>query len=232
MSSARRSSGRREAARELNHAPVPVFTYLANAIRVGDRQIRTRWSAASIFARCPSSSGVSRHVRSDEAGHAAGHPDLGEPLTNAVAGFDRVERVDRSRAEREAWRHRTAGLLSLGCRGRAENGFRTVHGRGNRSDGGARRRPPSCARVSRHHGSRKLLGLGSAVSDRPVARAAAGRSLLEGVSHDAEGVSGLRTGARSLGTRYGTLTGLRFAVPPGRIRRRWRTRCGNSCSSG
>ena len=26
--------------------------------------------------------------------------------------------------------------------------------------------------------------------------------------------------------------GLRFAVLPARIRRRWRTRCGNSCSSG
>jgi len=69
----------REAASELNQAPVPVFTYLANAIRVGDRQIPyslvsgINLRALSIFER--RSPGAS--TRTTDSGEK---PDLGEPL--------------------------------------------------------------------------------------------------------------------------------------------------------
>jgi putative ABC transport system permease protein len=69
----------REAASELNQAPVPVFTYLANAIRVGDRQVPyslvsgINLRALSIFER-RSPDAFTRTTRS------AGTPDLGEPL--------------------------------------------------------------------------------------------------------------------------------------------------------
>ena len=68
----------REAARELNHAAAPVFTYLANAIRVGDRQIPyslvsgINLRALSIFERRPPDT-------SAQTNHA-GKLDLGEPL--------------------------------------------------------------------------------------------------------------------------------------------------------
>ena len=68
----------REAARELNHAPVPVFTYLANAIRVGDRQIPyslvsgINLRALSIFERRPPDTSAQTND--------AGKLDLGEPL--------------------------------------------------------------------------------------------------------------------------------------------------------
>ena len=129
----------REAARELNHAPVPVFTHLANAIRVAiakSRMLAGQWHQSSRVVHLRAAPPTRPLRRITPGRWTSANPE------GAVAGFDRVERVDRSRAERQAWRHRTAGLLSLGCRGRLENGFRTVHGRGNRSDGGARRRPP------------------------------------------------------------------------------------------
>jgi putative ABC transport system permease protein len=68
----------REAARELNQASVPVFTYLANAISVGDRQVPyslvsgINLRALSIFER--------RSPDASRPANRAGQPDLGEPL--------------------------------------------------------------------------------------------------------------------------------------------------------
>ena len=45
---------------------------------------------------------------------------------------------------------------------------RDVHGRGDRADGRTGRRPAACAGVPGHHRGRQPLGLGSAVSARPV----------------------------------------------------------------
>jgi putative ABC transport system permease protein len=78
----------REAASELGQTPTPVFTYLANTIRVGDRQVPyslvsgINLRALPIFAR-PSADTRSAEV---DAGsrptNAAEKPDLGEPLRN------------------------------------------------------------------------------------------------------------------------------------------------------
>ena len=68
----------REAASELNQAPVPVFTYLANAIRVGDREVPyslvsgINLRALSIFERRSPAS-----IRTTDSGETL---DLGEPL--------------------------------------------------------------------------------------------------------------------------------------------------------
>ena len=177
--------------------PSPVFTYLANAIRIGDRDDPVFARHGDRLCRC-------FHRRS--SGSAAACRQC--PIVLNDVGGARTGRQPGDRAR--------ARILPLGCGA----GLQTVRRRfsvdRHRADEGIaadRRLAPDYPGIT---GADSLCGLGSAVSDRSRPDPAARRGLLGRVSHGAEGLHSLRAGAICGGRGTAALTSIRARVSPDR----------------
>ncbi len=133
---------------------MPVFTYLANTIRKGDRQIPYSLITATDLDALPASLRASRHatIAPPIGGRCHRAQRMGGARARGVAG-------DRIDVDYYLW-DPTAGLTTKTARSRCRRG----------SDRGPRRRSPPCARLSRHHRCEEPCRLGSAVSDRSLPR--------------------------------------------------------------
>ena len=169
---------------------MPVFTYLANTIRVRDRQV-----PYSLVAGIESPGVAGFRHRADRPAGVRPGSDRGQtrvrpasdPSRRATGPWraaarrargrrDRPQRMDRSRARRTPRRSGHARVLPVGRGRRLAHGEGRLHAGGHRADCGRRRRPPARAGVSRHHAGRKRGRLGSAISAGAVASPSAGRA--------------------------------------------------------
>ena len=156
----------------------PVFTYLANTLRAGDREIPYSLVTATNLDRLAIARGRHRRTRR--------RPDRPIVLTEWAARDLQVAPGDRV----------CARVLPLGRRRPARHALGGLPRRRHRAD--RRRRPRSGADVPRHQRLAVARGLGSAVSDRSLAHPPGRRAVLGRVSHHAEGVRRLEAGQRSL----------------------------------
>ena len=160
ISEAAGAAGARRRQRRSISTPLPVFTYLANTIRIRDREIPySLVDGVWMFACC---SMLPRRRRPDRQSS----PDLGSPIPGP--GRDRAERLDRARAGRGGRRSRRDRVLPVGRRRRhaaPTSATFTVAARG--ADEPAGRGSASRAGVSGHHRRGEPRRLGPAVSARP-----------------------------------------------------------------
>ena len=209
-----------EAARKAAGEPqvLPVFTYLANTIRKGDRQIPYSLITATDLNEVP---GV----------------DGGTLRPAGSAGrYDRAQRVGRARARRIAGRSDRDRLFRLGRRRGPDDPCGRLHARPRGPDRRARRRSPARARVPGDHRRVEPLGVGSAVPGRPLPHPSAGREGPERLPHHAEGVHCVRARAGLLEDAIRRATSIRIPVSSpadavalaGGIGESWRGRCRRS----
>ena len=161
----------------------PVFTYLANSLRSGSREIPYSLVAATDLGPIAGAAAV--------AGSSTAAPPI---VINDWAARDLGVRVgDPLTLEYSVWEE-PGRLLTRTA------DFRIAAVRPHRGSG---RRSRSRAGVPGHHRFRDARRLGPAVSDRSPPRAASRRGLLEKVPHDAEGVHPVcdRTGAVAIAIR-------------------------------
>ena len=158
---------------------IPTLTYLANSIRVGDRDIPYSTITAIDLAR------------SDGLGHFRGRKTAAWRHRSSTSG---PRRICRSASAIRSPSTTTSGKPKGGLRREPPisvwRAIVPIAGAGGRSRSGAR--------VSRHHRLRSPGRLGSAVSDRLESRAPDRRGVLETVSRDAEGVHSDRARAAAV----------------------------------
>ncbi len=149
----------RTAGSKLHLTPMPVFTYLANTIRKGDRQIpysldhrdRSRRAASPVRRRTP-------------------QPDRVPPTGGRC---HRHQRMGGARARGSRRATVSTSTTTSGTRGRPDDADGAVHRVRRRADRGPCGRPAPGARLSRYHGREEPGRLGSAISGRSLARPSA-----------------------------------------------------------
>ena len=201
------------AARDLGRPLMPVFTYLANTIRVRDRQVPYSLVAGIDLRALPAFESAPGAPPGSDTGQTRVKPGSDPRPTpsderpgswraaasRARCRRDRPQRMDRSGARRTPRRSGHARVLPVGRGRRLAHGEGRLHAGGHRADCWRCRRPPARAGVSRHHAGRKRGRLGSAISAGAVASPSPGRAVLARPSHHTQGLSPLRAGARTVG---------------------------------
>ena len=179
----------RDVAAKLGLRPVPVFTYLANAIRKGDRSVPYSLVTATDLDRVVT-------------GTAAA------PAADAIVLNDWTAReLGAAVGDRVAMDYYLWDAV-----GRAAIEVRRVHRQRGRADDRHGRRSPTGAGLSGHHAGREPRRLGPAVPDRSLQGSSGRRSLLARIPDHAEGVRGLSARPELWHSRYGDLTSLRFGA--------------------
>ena len=195
----------RAAGQKLGYTPIPVFTYLANVMRVGEKQVPySLITATDLEHVVDRTSHVPQHVGRPHVGRP--HPPDSIILNEWTAAKLQAKPGDQVEIEYYLW-DAGAGL---------DDASPDVQGRRHRADRGPRRRPATCARISRHHRSREPRRVGSAVPGRPVTRPSARTSeYWDDYRTTPKAFIGYERGRDLWRTRYGGATSMRFAVPAG-----------------
>ena len=162
-----------DAATKIGMTPIPVFTYLANTLRIRDREVPYSLITATDLGalnRKPASGG-SAPLPDGRSGRSI---YLNDWTARELAAHEGDELLAR--------------LLPLGRERRPDHEDRELPRRRHRADPGSRRGSSTRAGISRDHRCGECRRVGSALSDGSLEGPSAGREVLGRTPHDAEGV--------------------------------------------